>query len=946
MHEVGDGTGEVNGDVLRRHHEAVVNGVKAALDGDVLARGGVKYPDLVPVKRVLALRERADPDLGACRDTVGVAEGGHVIDRAPGVILVERIGGYLVAGDLPELDEQIDAVVGETLAELGKLELPVAGLCVPVCVMLDAVIGVVDLVKHVADVCSRLHDDGAAAGGPHFNCLPLGARLVAERAAEHGVAVAPARALVVAVERVVAVCGMPHKLDGLLEVHAHAHVAVGHDEFVGVDKGVAAAVGVIEGDGAGGVSVLDAPGVHVQLHACAAACDDSAAVSRDVERAERAVCAVEHNAVVNVELDVDVDGVIGHGEGVALAEVDDGAAVADLGDSGEVVVISLGRAALHLDGLSGRCGGDLLAVNRDLHLAVGVLRDVDGEFRAGSGLDHGDDGDGTVRHVKAHLVKCDGLAEVVGVDLDGLENIVGVRRDGESDALAGLCIFGHAVADLCGDGGVSDVGEYPAALCGVIVGVDLELRRDRYGEVGHGELAVFHCHGVTVVIICDPYIVEHEACRRGGLHGDLRAGVCLADGGVIDHGDDAAVGGFVDRDLGLLCLLEGDADDGRVGGHDKAVVGDGRGGGGVADLGDLYRIDRVARVGNGDDADDLTCGSGLDALAADLKVKAAVFWRLADEVIVAGAADRAGGRAAAGRAAGDVVADGHNAGNGYVQKLTHAERAEVRPVVERLEHCLCAVVVQTVIRADDVVSALTGAHGVRHDCGVGRARERGVGRGQKKGLSGLNGVDAAEVIELDDLVFIRLVAQSPSGVDTADGLALLDGVGGEVVRHVVAGGQRGDRAGRETAGGRAGDCRAGRSGRNAALCERSRRLIADGQAELRADGDVVECAVAREAVELHDQVFIGIEIYTLRLTDAENRVSLCDGHSGDLRVGGCSRGKHREQGNEHNQHHYETDEPFFHVFAPPNRPLPGRNFAEPFSRPGLSFRQPSEQILI
>ncbi len=313
-----------------------------------------------------------------------------------------------------------------------------------------------------------------------------------------------------------------------------------------------------------------------------------------------------------------------------------------------------------------------------------------------------------------------------------------------------------------------------------------------------------------------------------------------------------------------------------------------------------------------------------------MQVKAAVCRRLADEVIVAGGVDRAVGDCGAGGGVGGG-AGGHNAGNGYVQRLADAEHAEIRPVIERLEHRLRAAVIQTVIAANDVIGTLAGAHGVRHNGGVGRAGKTGVGRGQDQRLAHPNAADGAEVVELDDLVFIRLIAQTPSAVDAADSFAARNDVAGEVVRHAVAGGQRGDSAGRETAAGRAaGDGGAGRGGCGRAVGKCRRRLIADRQTDLRADSNFAEGALAREAVELHDQVFIGIEIYPLRLADAENRVSLCDGHGCDLRVGRCSRCKRREQGNEHNQHHDETDKPFLHVFAPPNRPFPGRNFTEFF----------------
>ncbi len=245
--------------------------------------------------------------------------------------------------------------------------------------------------------------------------------------------------------------------------------------------------------------------------------------------------------MVDIELHADIDRIIGHGKGVALAEVDDRAAVADLGDVAEIVVISLGGACLYLYGLSRRGRGNLLAVDRYLDIAVGIFHNVYGKLRVGGGLDYSDNGDGCIRHGKAHLVERNGLGEVVVVDLDGLKDIVAVGHDLKSDAVAFLCILRDGAANLRGDGGVGDIGENPVALAVVIASIDLERRRDGHGEVGHGELAVLHRHSVAVVVIGDADIVEHEAGGGRGLDGDLRAGIRLAHGCIVNHSDDAAV---------------------------------------------------------------------------------------------------------------------------------------------------------------------------------------------------------------------------------------------------------------------------------------------------------------------------------------------------------------------------------------------------------------------
>ena len=714
-------------------------------------------------------------------------------------------------------------------------------------------------------------------------------------------------------------CAVYDELCVLVEVDAHSDVAVRHDEGVPVER-VGAAVSIGDDDIAGGHSFSDARDIDLELNACAAAgdlltVDDGG----NIEPAVAAVGGIKHNIVIDVELDADGYGEVRHGEGhLVLVERDRDAAVAGHGYIGDVIVERLGGASLDLDGLADLCALYFLAVNRSLEGTLGVVDLLYCEGGLCSRLHDCDNRDGLIRHYEAHLVELSRLGEVRIVDLDRLDGVIRVGSYLKSNGLTGLCGGDDSAADLCGDLGVADIGIDVAAHAGLIIGIDLEGCGHGHREVRHCELAVLDCDRIAVVIICNSYIVEHEAGSGSGLDNDLSAGISLVDTHIVDHRRNAAVGGRVNGDSGLHSLLEGHADGDGVRGHDKAVVGDGDCGSCIADLDDLDGFDCIAGIRGADDADELTGGSGLDALAVHLQVEVAVGGILADKVVVAGVADRTGRSGAAGRAAADGGVGRNDARNRDIQRLTHAEQTHVASVVEGLQLCEVAVVIQTVAADDDVVRALTGFHGVRHDGGVGRAGNTGRNDGQDQRLTGLYRVDVSEVVELDYLILIGLVAQTHVGVDAADGLALLDGICDQIVGDMIAGRQIAHGAGGETGAGGctcgvvagAGDC-------GSTACKSRRCRIGYGQDDLCSDRELSELALIGHTVEGHDQIFIGIIVYTVLLADAENCVSAADRHGCDLRVGGCGNRKHRAQRYQHDERQQETDEPLFHRICSP-----------------------------
>ncbi len=576
--------------------------------------------------------------------------------------------------------------------------------------------------------------------------------------------------------------------DVVCVLNTYTHIAVRHDELIGISQSVGAAVCVGEDNSVGRLAAAETPDIDLKLNACAAAVNRHAGVdSGNIEEAVGSVGAVEHYIVIDIELDSHVDCEVRHYEGAVIRNGNGYAAVADLGDKYDVVIECLGGCTLYLDGLADLCGGDFLAVNKGLEGTLGVVYLVDLKCCIGGGLDNCNHGDGAVRHGEAHLVHGHGLCEVLSVDNERFKSVVLLGSYGESDAVALLCVLYRAVTDLCGDGRIGNVGVDSVAGAGLVVGVNLEDRSYGDCEVRHCELAALYSDGIDIVIISNSDVVKHEAVCRSGLDGNLSTGVCLGDGGVVDHCYCDAVYCAVNSDLVLLGLLEGYADYCGVCGHDEAVVCNSRARVRIADLDNLDGVNCITGVRSAHDADGLAGGCGLDALAVDLQIEAAVCRGLADEVIVAGGVDRAGGR---GVAVGvDRGGRGYNAGDRDVESLANAEVGEIGSVVECLQHSLRACVVQAVVGADNVVCALTGCHGVCHDGGVAHACNAGAGGGQEQSLADLDGVNAAEAVELYDLIGVGLVAQAHVGVDLADGVAALNRVCNQVICNTIAGRQ-------------------------------------------------------------------------------------------------------------------------------------------------------------
>ena len=688
-----------------------------------------------------------------------------------------------------------------------------------------------------------------------------------------------------------------------VEVDADLDVAVGHDEGSAA-KVMYAAILIGDNNIAGGVGILvEAPYGDLQLYACAGLADCHAVTGcGNVEPAVGAVGSVKIDVAVDVEFDADTDREVRHGEGAVSSYRNGDAGVAGLEYGGNVVeVCAVGAAGdLHLCTNIGRAC--FLSVNGNAQVAF-LGHDLgNAEYGTGGGLDGGNDGNGAVGHGEGVLFYVNGLVEVVVVDSQILHGVVCIGSDAESDSVTGLCGADLGVADLGDDLGIGSVNIDVVALVGVIVGVNLEGSAYSDGEGGHYELTVLNCHGVSVLVVGDSDGVEHEAGCRNGLYSDQAACGGRADNCAVDHCADSAVGRSVNSDLGDDSLREGDIDAYGEGGHHELVALNSDGSVGVADLGDADLRESIAGVGGGYYLDSLAGNGGICHVTVHNQGEVAVGGSLADQVIGGRATDDSGGRAGAG-AGSDGGAGGYQTGHGYVQHFAYKEVTKIGSVIQCLYLPFNSIVVQTVVRADDVVCTVTAAHHVSHDGGVIGTCNSGVGGGQNESLASGNGVEAGQIVELEDLVGIGLVAQAPVIVDTGNSLAGLDGVVYQIVAGIVTGGNGGGCTGNGT--GSTGNSACHRRGSGGSGCAYAAAFKIGGscigyrQNYLGAYAHLAELCLTGKTIEGHDQVFVGIEVHTDVLTQLQNCVTAVKGNGGDLCVGRCGSSKCGAQGNQH-----------------------------------------------
>ena len=516
----------------------------------------------------------------------------------------------------------------------------------------------------------------------------------------------------------------------------------------------------------------------------------------------------------------------------------------------------------------------------------------DGDLRALGGTGNGAAVDLKVEGAVGRIV------DIEGVGRNRLEDDLQIHvRIGHDEGLGGA----HSELDLCG--GRDDL---------------------LVGRVDRGNLVV----GISA-------LDDDRRALDSRLHGDA------ADGG-------AGLAAVVCVDVDVVAGLDGGINTNVTGGHHEGVGSQQEVGLAVGLL-DRQALDGLAGVGAGHDGDlRADSGSG-DGLVVHVEEHRAVGGGHTAGKLVelgSGGGARGGGAVAVGDGGGGRRGGGGAgvAGAGHGDRQRHGveelaaglDRRQVVGLVEDLEQTLVGAVADT-LGADDAVGRVTAGDGMLHDAVAGGADGRGDRRRDDEGVPCSDLVPAGDVVHLLDERGKDREVDAQRVAHAGDGLAVGHGVGHQVVGKRVGArcrdGGRGVARGGGADGGRAGDGGAGhiaggrRGGGGAgvvhagagAVGDQQRVIIACGQIQRSADGQLVPLAV-RNVVEDHDRVLAGVVIQAQTLADPQDKVALRHRILDDVGaiVVGCvgSDRQPRKQGHDHQYRKQHTNDPFLHSCSP------------------------------